>query len=200
MIRAWSDAADDDGARRRIAGITGRGGTLLAPVLTSALAALRQRTEQMKWLILALDGELDADDTGEVRALLPGARRANIHVQPVFLGTDAGVIQTVQGLFGSCLEAPTPAGLAGRLSRLDPCLPVGQGRLFADYRPVAASTFTLRNSTLLDDCNSSVPGDIVGNAAFVCTWCHAQPGVTRNSCAYAWVRNGEPWPGSELFQ
>lgn len=116
VVRTWSDAMDDNAVRRRIAGITGRGGTLLAPVLTRAMAALQQRPEQLKWLVLAIDGELDCDDATEVRGILPVARRSHIHVQPVFIGTDTGAIETVRRLFGACLEAPSPAGLAQRLS------------------------------------------------------------------------------------
>ena len=116
VIRTWRDTPDDEQVRRRVAGITGRGGTLLAPVLQRAVTALRQRPEHLKWLVTTLDGELDDEDARSVRALLPLACRARIHLQPVFIGTDGGAIETVRQLFGSCLEAPSPAGLARRLS------------------------------------------------------------------------------------
>jgi hypothetical protein len=115
VIRSWSDAAGAAAARRRIAGITGRGGTQLAPILTAALMTLQQRPEQVRWLVLTLDGELADDDALRVRALLPAARRARIQVQPVFLGSDQGAIDTVRDLVGSCLAAPSPADLTRKL-------------------------------------------------------------------------------------
>lgn len=109
-------AADDD--RARIAGITARGGTQLAPALAEAATLLQRSLAQQRLLLLLIDGALMPSDAGAVRHLLADLHTRRIHVLPLFVGDDAETIARIEALLagkGGVLAHPDLGALLERL-------------------------------------------------------------------------------------
>jgi len=102
-------------SRRRIAGMDGGGGTLLAPAFDAAIQALCGAAgARRKVLIVIHDGELEPGDASAVKARAQMLARLGIDVLPLYLGGDPTVIARTTATFGrvlSCATLPEMTGL-----------------------------------------------------------------------------------------
>jgi Mg-chelatase subunit ChlD len=100
---------------RRIAGMTGQGGTRLASVFEKAVNQLASQPQTLKLLVVFHDGALRADDSANVRTIADTLRRLRIHLLPVYIGNNSNEVEANRRTFGSVLDCSNLAELVPKV-------------------------------------------------------------------------------------